>query len=177
MYRQLRANKGSIAFFCKESSTVNNSSNSSHENVSKSQNGSNSNQTSEPPHSSIPLDSKDSSSSGEQEIYNCARVLPLKQMRKRKLVRSSNALLGATRKIARYSTVQCSCTNYPRYVSPCTLCSGRYSYLQVIDTDCMPHYERYALLDPSYHPVLSLPNGEWIKINNFIFLFDNVAKT
>ena len=157
MYRQLRANKGSIAFFCKESSTVN----SSNDNISKSQNGSNSNQTNEP-HLSIPLDSKNSNNE-EKEVYNCARILPLKQMRKRKLVRSSNALLSATRKIARYSTIQCSCTNYPRYVSPCTLCSGRYSYLQVIDTDCMPHYERYALLDPSYHPVLSLPNGELIK--------------
>ncbi|XP_053200423.1 uncharacterized protein LOC128385570 isoform X2 [Panonychus citri] len=92
----------------------------------------------------------------EKEIHHCARTLPLKQMRKRKLVRSCNAIT-ASRKIARYSTVQCSCSNYPKFVSPCVLCNGRFSHLQMVDTDCMPNYERYALLDPSYHPVLSLP--------------------
>lgn len=90
---------------------------------------------------------------------NCVRTLPVKPIRKRKLVRSVTALAGATRKMARLSTVQCTCNSLLSLVSPCLLCNGRYSYVQVIDTDCMPLYERVALLDSSCHPVLSLPNN------------------
>lgn len=94
------------------------------------------------------------------ESHNCMRTLPLNSMRKRKLVRSMNALSGATRKAAKYSTVQCSCNGLPDLVWPCVLCNGRYSYVHVIDTDCMPLFERVALLDSCCHPVLSLDNGK-----------------
>lgn len=93
---------------------------------------------------------------------NCVRTLPVKPIRKRKLVRSANALAGATRKIARLSTVQCSCSSLPPTAAPCVLCNGRHSYVQVVDTDCMPQYDRVALLDPSFHPVISLPNSKWL---------------
>lgn len=230
MYRQLRASKGSIAFYCKESSpnassipncssealgTNNSLGNVSNGTLNTSANAPTSNGISEcslpsvnsdstislsPPASTAktspstqssqqPLNStfpctmtplvttfsspsqkasqsiKDPTTptttednNSEKEVHHCARTLPLKQMRKRKLVRSCNAITMASRKIARYSTVQCTCSNYPKFVSPCVLCNGRFSHLQMIDTDCMPNYERYALLDPSYHPVLSLPN-------------------
>lgn len=93
---------------------------------------------------------------------DCVRTLPVKQLRRRKLVRSVAALAGATRKTARLSTVQCVCNTLPPLVSPCLLCNGRYNYVQVVDTDCMPQYERVALLDSSCHPVLSLPNSKSI---------------
>lgn len=203
MYRQLRASKGSIAFFCKDSSAsnVNSSSNSqkpqqqittpnvngdsSDASMSTATPSASSLTDNSPSHSKTNLNSVNSSvtspdnsskttesppvpegkekpqlDSGEKEISHCARTLPLKYMRKRKLIRSFSALSGATRKIARYSTVQCSCNHYPSYVSPCVLCNGRFSYIPVIDTDCMPSYERFALLDPSYHPVLSSHNGK-----------------
>jgi len=95
---------------------------------------------------------------------NCVRTLPVKPIRKRKLVHSVNALSGATRKIARFSTLHCSCSSLPSSVAPCVLCSGRHSYTQVIDTDCMHQYDRVALLDPSFHPVLSLPNSKYYHI-------------
>lgn len=88
----------------------------------------------------------------------CVRTMPVQPLRKRRLVRSASALSGATRKSARYSTVQCTCSSLPSFVSPCIVCNGRYSYVQVIDTDCMPQSERIALLDSSCHPVISLPN-------------------
>ncbi|RWS23520.1 uncharacterized protein B4U80_09148 [Leptotrombidium deliense] len=125
MYRQLRANKGTITF-CRDNPTLDASDKNKEQN--------------------------------ETETLHCVRTVPLKQMRRRKLVRASSALSGATRKIARHSNVQCICNSLPHFVSPCVLCNGRFGYVQVIDTDCMPHYERIALLDSSCHSVLSLPN-------------------
>ncbi|RWS09235.1 uncharacterized protein B4U79_10402 [Dinothrombium tinctorium] len=144
MYRQLRANKGTITFSYRENMPT--AAGVSPQDLNK-QNASN-----EVTERTSP------STVNEDEMLHCVRTLPLKQMRKRKLVRAASALSGATRKIARHSTVQCICNSLPHYVSPCVLCNGRYGYVQVIDTDCMPHYERIALLDSSCHSVLSLPN-------------------
>ena len=94
----------------------------------------------------------------ETESYQCVRTMPIKNFRQRKLVRSSIALTGATRRNARYSTVHCSCRSMSSLVSPCVLCNGRNSYVVVVDTDCMPETERMSILDPSCHPVLSLPS-------------------
>lgn len=95
-----------------------------------------------------------------QEPSQCVRTMPVRSLR-RKLVRSSTALAGVTRKNARFSTVQCSCNSVSSFVSPCVLCNGKYSYVQVIDTDCMPVPERAAILDSSCHPILSLPNRKY----------------
>ena len=187
MYRQLRANKGSIAFTFDDpplapsknspndciaaKQQLPNAENGPENQVQSADNSSampisspTENNTLSPclpsdrPNSQKPIGNEKNLNNNENS--HCARILPLKQMRKRKLVKSASTLAGATRKIARYSTIQCSCNNYPTFAAPCVLCNGRYSYLQVIDADCMPHYERYALLDPCYHPVLSLPNGK-----------------
>ncbi|CAG2173800.1 unnamed protein product, partial [Oppiella nova] len=99
------------------------------------------------------------STTTESDSHYCMRTLPMNSMRKRKLVHSMSALSGATRKAAKYSTIQCSCNGLPDMMWPCVLCNGRYSYVHVIDTDSMPHFERVALLDSACHPVLSLNNG------------------
>lgn len=88
----------------------------------------------------------------------CVRTMSLHGLKKRKLVRASGALSAAVRKIARYSTIQCSCSSLSNFVSPCVLCNGRFGYVQVIDTDSMPQCERIAILDPACHPVLTLPS-------------------
>lgn len=92
------------------------------------------------------------------EPQSCIRTLPLKEMKKRKLVRSVFALTNANRK-DRHSSVLCSCNSLPSFSNSCVLCNERYSYIQMIDTDCMPISERVALLDASYHSVLSLPEN------------------
>ena len=104
--------------------------------------------------------SEDSSSKpeGEEEPSQCVRTMPIKNFRKRKLVRSSLALSSVVRKNAKYSTVHCSCKSMPSMASPCVLCNGRNNYFAVIDTDCMSESERMALLDPCCHSVLSLPS-------------------
>lgn len=92
-----------------------------------------------------------------------ARCLPLKlPLRKRKLVRTSS-LHQLSRKAARLATVKCHC--HPP-VTQCVLCGGRANNLQPVDPDAMSFQDRVALLDSSFHQVLSFPEGEhrWWKI-------------
>ena len=162
MYRQLRATKGLISFGTADhnvtvvSPNVVKGSQLSH--VGASLAPSTAGQT--PSANSEPQPPPSQAANSDGESHNCMRALPLNSMRKRKLVRSMSALSGATRKAAKYSTVQCSCNGLPDIVWPCVLCNGRYSYVHVIDTDCMPLFERVALLDSCCHPVLSLDNGK-----------------
>ena len=96
---------------------------------------------------------KDELSLEEEVTSSCVRTLPLKEMKKRKqLVRSAFTLTNNARK----PTVLCSCSSLPAFANSCVLCNERYNYIQAIDTDCMPITERVALLDASYHNVLSL---------------------
>jgi KAT8 regulatory NSL complex subunit 1 len=92
------------------------------------------------------------------EPSQCVRTMPIKNFRKRRLVRANIALSTAVRRNAKYSTVHCSCRSMPRMSNPCVLCNGRKNYVTVIDTDCMTEAERMAILDPCLHPVLSLPS-------------------
>ena len=86
-----------------------------------------------------------------------ARCLPLKYpLRKRKLLRTSGLHLKSP-KAARLSSVKCHC--HPP-VTPCVLCSGRVNSVQTVDPSYMPNQERVALLDHSYHQVLSFPEGK-----------------
>ena len=105
----------------------------------------------------------------DDSTHQSVRTMPVKNLRKRRLIRSTVPLTisssaspsttsSNSRKMARYSSVQCSCSSLPRVVGACLICSGRYTYVQVIDTDCMPIAERIALLDSSCHPVLTLGN-------------------
>lgn len=87
-----------------------------------------------------------------------ARCLPLKHpLRKRKLLRTSGLHL-MSRKAARLSTIKCHC-HHP--VMPCVVCSGRVNNMQPLEPDYMPFRERVALLDSSYHHVLSFPEGKF----------------
>jgi hypothetical protein len=114
----------------------------------------------------IVLENRAGDSADGSEPSHCMRTMSLKHLNKRKLVRCSSALTGAVRKVARYSTVPCSCTSLPNFVSACVLCNGRFGYVQVIDTDCMPQSERIAILDPACHPVLTLPTRKSTSTRN-----------
>ena len=85
-----------------------------------------------------------------------ARCQPVKSYGKRKLLRTAG-LYQVSRKAARLSTVRCGC--YPP-TTPCTLCGGRYNNSQTVDTHWTPLPERVAILDPSFHSVLSFKEGE-----------------
>lgn len=85
-----------------------------------------------------------------------ARCRPLRSYRKRKLLRTYG-LQQLSRKAARLSTVRCSC--YPP-VTPCALCSGRYNNTEAVDPAVLPPTECLALLDHSYHSVLSFDQGQ-----------------
>ncbi|XP_076437508.1 uncharacterized protein LOC143276729 [Babylonia areolata] len=81
-----------------------------------------------------------------------ARCLPLGYpLRKRKLVRT-NELDVKSAKAAKLSTVKCHCH---LAMTPCVLCCGKEKSVQTIDPHYMSFEERVALMDPSYHPVLS----------------------
>ena len=88
-----------------------------------------------------------------------ARCRPalLGKYRKRKLLRTSS-IPHRSRKSARLtSTVKCQC--YPP-VTPCALCGGQVNYMvDQQQAQCSPISERVALLDHSYHQVLSLQEG------------------
>ncbi|CAG2114403.1 unnamed protein product [Medioppia subpectinata] len=164
MYRQLRATKGSISFgtsdhnlmvptpvVCKPNTLSTSVTTNGQPLQTQSQV---TGDVSAPPQQPPPTHA-------DSDSHYCMRTLPMNSMRKRKLVHSMSALSGATRKAAKYSTIQCSCNGLPDMMWPCVLCNGRYSYVHVIDTDSMPHFERVALLDSACHPVLSLNNGNY----------------
>ena len=135
--------------------------------------------SSQPPLSPISMTMEqrlESSSLAQQATNNidsdcqAARCRPLQSdtYRKRKLLRTVGLHLHS-KKAARLTTVQCQC--YPP-VTPCILCSGRQNYAQQsgIESGDIPlpdsvraHVpERIALLDHSYHQVLSFEEGKHI---------------
>ena len=93
--------------------------------------------------------------------YQAARCRPLQTQvyRKRKLLRTSGLHLHS-RKAARFSDIRCQC--YPP-VTPCAICGGRYNYVQGVESERAASHvpERIALLDHSYHQVLSFEEGRF----------------
>jgi KAT8 regulatory NSL complex subunit 1 len=83
-----------------------------------------------------------------------ARCRPVQSYRKRKILRTVG-LHQVNRKAARLSSVRCNCC--PPAV-PCVMCSGRYHNVQSLELE-MPVPQRVALLDHSYHAVLSFKQG------------------
>ncbi|XP_078072048.1 KAT8 regulatory NSL complex subunit 1-like [Mustelus asterias] len=80
-----------------------------------------------------------------------ARVRPVRRYRKRRLVRSNLACyLG--RKAQRPLSVKCSC-DWPNM---CILCGSK-TLMQTMDQPSMSPHERVAIMEPCYHPILSLP--------------------
>ncbi|CAH1107968.1 unnamed protein product [Psylliodes chrysocephalus] len=106
---------------------------------------------------SSPLTSKAADSSGAENLsadYQCARTRPLVKFRKRKLLQISG-LHAVSRKAARPSTVRCGCVPLS---NPCALCTGRTDPTHPRDPpDTFSRSEKVALLDPGFHPVVSLP--------------------
>ncbi|KAJ9601111.1 hypothetical protein L9F63_000746 [Diploptera punctata] len=93
--------------------------------------------------------------SGCGPTMSCARVRPLVRstFRKRKLLQTSGLHL-VSKKAARASTVRCGC----RLPLPtCALCTGRSDPMVPQQPDLLTVPERIALLNPTFHPVLSFP--------------------
>ncbi|CAL1547714.1 unnamed protein product [Lymnaea stagnalis] len=90
-----------------------------------------------------------------------ARCRPLRSYRKRKILKTIG-LYKTNSKAARLSDVRCRC--YPP-ANPCPICGGRYNNTLTVDPDTMPFKERVALLDPSFHPVLSFPQDIHLPIH------------
>lgn len=90
-----------------------------------------------------------------------ARCRPLRSYRKRKILKTIG-LYKTNSKAARLSDVRCRC--YPP-ANPCPICGGRYNNTLTVDPDTMPFKERVALLDPSFHPVLSFPQDIQLPIH------------
>lgn len=89
-----------------------------------------------------------------------ARCMEVRSWRRRKLLKTAG-LHELSRKASQLSTVSCVC--YPP-VTPCALCGGRYNKVKQPGPQVSAR-DRIALLEPSYHPVLSFPRGELYKIS------------
>ncbi|XP_076663793.1 non-specific lethal 1 [Andrena cerasifolii] len=75
--------------------------------------------------------------------------------RKRKLLQVDR-LHEVSKRAAKASTVRCNCDHV---LPPCALCTGRLDPMQPQEPiEQMSVQERIALVDPSYHPVLSFPD-------------------
>ena len=97
--------------------------------------------------------------SGCGPSMTCARVRPLvrSMFRKRKLLQTSG-LHVMSKKAARASTVRCGCRPP---LPTCALCTGRLDPMMPQQHDLLTASERIALLNPTFHPVLSFPEGNY----------------
>uniref|UniRef100_A0A2M4A4E8 Putative kat8 regulatory nsl complex subunit 1 n=1 Tax=Anopheles triannulatus TaxID=58253 RepID=A0A2M4A4E8_9DIPT len=110
------------------------------------------------PGSSKPLtvDNDASITDEEEDTMSCSRSRPYnrEKFRKRKLLQTPNLHI-ISKRAARSSNIKCGC-QWP--LQPCALCTGRTDPTAPRDPPAtMPFAERVALLDSSYHPVLSFP--------------------
>ncbi|KAK4881282.1 hypothetical protein RN001_004601 [Aquatica leii] len=104
------------------------------------------------PLSSKPMETANGAVSNSD--ITCARCRPLVNFRKRKLFQTFG-LHVVSKKAARSSTIRCGCI-VPD--TQCILCTGRPDPTHPRDiTDNLSKSERISLLDPSFHPVFSLP--------------------
>jgi KAT8 regulatory NSL complex subunit 1 len=96
--------------------------------------------------------------SGCGPAMSSARVRPLVKstFRKRKLLQTSGLHL-VSKKAARPSTVRCGCQPP---LPTCALCTGRRDPMVPQQLDLLTVPERIAQLNPTFHPVLSFPDGE-----------------
>ncbi|KAG5882640.1 hypothetical protein JTB14_025113 [Gonioctena quinquepunctata] len=121
------------------------------------------------PGSSVASKMAEDVADGTATDYQCARTRPLVIFKKRKLLQISG-LHAVSRKAARPSTIRCGCV--PLTV-PCAVCTGRTDPTHPRDPpDTMSRSEKVSVLDPSFHPVFSLPEDTSQKIH-----FEAVMKT
>ncbi|XP_041760934.1 uncharacterized protein LOC121587823 [Anopheles merus] len=97
-----------------------------------------------------------SDESDAEMVPSCSRTRPYcrARFRKRKLMQTHN-MHTISKRAAKPSNVKCGC-QWP--LQPCALCTGRTdptALREPLDTMTFP--ERVALLDASFHPVLSFP--------------------
>uniref|UniRef100_A0A182VXY7 PEHE domain-containing protein n=1 Tax=Anopheles minimus TaxID=112268 RepID=A0A182VXY7_9DIPT len=109
------------------------------------------------PGSSKPVTSQTTVTEDEDDMgSSCSRTRPYcrSQFRKRKLMQTHN-LHTVSKRAAKPSNVKCGC-QWP--LLPCALCTGRTDPTALRDPlDTLTFPERVALLDASFHPVLSFP--------------------
>ena len=89
--------------------------------------------------------------SDEEASMTCCRVRPVKRVRRRKVV-DTYGLHHRVAKAARLSSVSCGCLHPEQW---CVLCLGRRSHTAPLDRAVLSRTEGAALLDHSYHAVLS----------------------
>ena len=89
--------------------------------------------------------------SDDEASMTCCRVRPVKRVRRRKVV-DTYGLHHNVPKAARLSTVACGCIHPTQW---CVLCLGRRSHTAQVDRSVASRAECVALLDHSYHTVLS----------------------
>jgi len=96
--------------------------------------------------------------SGCGPVMTSARVRPLVKstFRKRKLLQTSGLHL-VSKKAARSSSVRCGCRPP---LPTCALCTGRTDPMVPQQPDLLTVPERISLLNPTFHPVLSFPEGK-----------------
>ncbi|XP_060649678.1 uncharacterized protein LOC132786926 isoform X6 [Drosophila nasuta] len=102
-------------------------------------------------------DLAEQSATEPQPDWLCSRTRPLmlSEFRKRKLFQTIN-MHTISKKAARPSNIKCGC-QWPQV--PCTLCTGRPDPTAPRDLpETLMPQNRVALLDASYHPVLSFPD-------------------
>ena len=99
--------------------------------------------------------SNDSEVSSEDESsMTCCRVRPVRRVRRRKVV-DTYGLHHTVGRAAKLSSVSCQCLRPAQW---CVLCLGRRSHSLSVSTDKRARTENVALLDHSYHSVLSDPS-------------------
>jgi len=96
--------------------------------------------------------------SGCGPVTSSARVRPLVKstFRKRKLLQTSGLHL-VSKKAARPSSIRCGCRPP---LPTCALCTGRTDPMVPQQPDLLTVPERISLLNPTFHPVLSFPEGK-----------------
>ncbi|GFO31807.1 kat8 regulatory nsl complex subunit 1-like protein [Plakobranchus ocellatus] len=102
-----------------------------------------------------------SSSSHLDTTCQSARCRPLRSYRKRRILRTIG-LHRQSHKAARLSDVRCRCSPP---ANACPMCGGRQNNTLPMDPETMALRERIALIDASFHPILSFPEDVALPIH------------
>jgi len=92
-------------------------------------------------------------SGGDEETNSCARTRPVIRVKRRRLV-DTYGLQNISTRAAKPSTVSCNCLQPEQW---CMLCLGRKKHKQQLDIYTQSRQDCIALLDHSYHAVISTP--------------------
>ena len=104
-------------------------------------------------------DHEDTGSTDDEASMTCCRVRPVKRVRRRKLV-DTHGLHHTVARAAKLSSVSCECLRPGQW---CVLCTGRRSHSLAVSGSGErrgSRQETVALLDHSYHTVLSQPGQD-----------------